>query len=77
MKSGIKDSPALVFQSDDGNSRTTIRYTNMGEPFREFVEIEQLRVCDGLQVWSRLDRREVTQLRDKLNEFLGEKPNGN
>lgn len=76
MKSGIRDAPALVFESDQMDElqrcRTTIRYANMGEPFREFVEIEQERAYDGLVLWSLLDRREATKLRDKLNEFLGE-----
>lgn len=78
MKSGIREAPALVFESDEMDElercRTTFRYANMGEPFREFVEIEQERGYDGLVLFSQLDRREVLKLRDKLNEFLGEKP---
>ena len=77
MKTGIREALALVFESDEMDElercRTTIRYTNKGEPFREFVEIEQERGFDGLVLYSHLDRREVTKLRDKLNEFLGEK----
>lgn len=75
MKSGIKDAPALVFQDD--RSRVVFRYTNMGEPFSEFVEIIHDNTNINVELWVKLNRREVTQLRDKLNEFLGEKPNGN
>ncbi|MFO0383262.1 MAG: hypothetical protein ACK506_16285 [Pirellula sp.] len=71
MQSGIREAPALAFEGDHG-SRMSVRYTNLGEPFREFVEIVHDNSAINVELWVKLNRREVLQLRDKLNEFLGE-----
>jgi hypothetical protein len=61
----------LIFTEDD--HELNVRYSNRGEPFREGVEFSFDR-RDGrtCPIWVLLDRHEVKQLRDKLNEFLGE-----
>lgn len=61
----------LVFNESDHELR--VQYGNRGDPFREGVEFVfdtpgTSRVCP---TWVLLERCEVEQLRDKLNEFLG------
>lgn len=62
----------IVFTEDD--CEMTVRYSNRGDPYQQGAEFcfEQMRK-DSLPVWVLLDRDEVTQLRDKLNEFLESK----
>jgi hypothetical protein len=64
----IRDNvPNLELIGSDGGS-VLIRYGNLGEPFREGVEINV--VHEGKHVCVLLDARETTLLRDKLNALL-------
>jgi hypothetical protein len=61
----------LVFEEDGDELRIT--YSNRGEPFREGVEFQFNNLDEQRTQVSRvmLDSREILQLRNKLNEFLG------
>ena len=60
--------PPLVFR--EGDDQVLVQYSNRGDPWREGVELS----FEGDRRWVAvlLEEWEVRQLRDKLNEFLGE-----
>lgn len=61
--------PNLELRGSDGGVML-VRYGNLGEPFREGVEINV--VHEDRHVCVLLDVRETRSLRDKLTELLGE-----
>lgn len=70
MKTGIREVKSLQFV--EGSNLLTIHFANRGEPYRQGVELNFDSGLNKFTSWVMLDRREVLQLRDKLNEFLGE-----
>lgn len=70
MKSGINEARSLRFS--EGSHHLTVQFANRGEPYRQGVEFQFDTGLDRAISWVMLDRREVLQLRDKLNEFLGD-----
>ena len=68
MKTRMQDVRPLEFTEDD--CTMTVQYDNRGEPYRNGVEFSFDREGPGPVVWVLLDRAEVAQLRDRLNEFL-------
>lgn len=70
VRKGVKP---LVFREE---SRTVeVRYDNRGEPYRDGVELTfDKNDHNSAPVWVLLEEHEVIQLRDKLNEYLGQVP---
>lgn len=70
--------PPLILQGADEGTRLEVGYDNRGEPYRDGVSFEvEIGIKDDYtrDAYCRvmLERDEVVQLRDKLNQFLGEK----
>ncbi len=61
----------LIFTGDDGQT-VSVYADNQGEPYREGVRIAFERSYPYAHVSAMLGFSEVKELRDKLNEFLGE-----